>query len=671
MSDLYADSPAPLEIFEKTVIHEDNQLLLAERLELFKPILKRGEVRRLRGVVNRLRKRLQKAGYNGLVEREHFLQIDLSEVKRQYADLKKSLPDEDSPLKQQMLAELKRLKEVGMAICDEGQTVQAKLSLIQPIYDEYREALHRIESHEAATKERRAQQRQEKQYVKESKIMLSLMRDVLRHTPGCHNLRYEGQKRISQIPSLKVAGFNGDSHWFQLEGSVKGMFGWSQVLPYGVVVDNLISEKTLENMSVALGRQVEARRSSTGTQIYYVVNRLDSPDGLPRLVRFRSMFEFYPRSKHDLLPYPAGVMSRRKVEWKDFDSLPHMLIAGSSQTGKSNQVNCIVATLVQMNSPAECGLVLIDNKAGVEFGFWEELPHLITPMVKDIDNVLPAFDLVVNIMHRRFNILQAVKAKKFSAYNAKVDKKSRWRRIVIFVDEMASLVAHKETTERVHSAMNQIASMGRATGIHLVISTQYPNTDMLPTEVKANLSVIMTGAMPSGTASMSALGTWDAKELPRIPGRMLLSIGADVEPVQTAFISDEDIEHAVFVAKKFGEAPPLLEMEGPNSENYVPLRTFGVKEIISLSLNELEGRLSAKEMHKYLEDDSPGLEPLRKVVRKVTSLEAITYEDHLYRIRRKGRAYYLSNGNGSHDPDTYPEPSITFPSDLPLEEITT
>lgn len=669
MSDLYAESPAPLEIFERTVIHEDNQRLLDERLEMFKPILKGRELRRLRGVVKRLRKRLQKAGYNRLVQHEYQLRIEYSEIKQQYADLKRCLPVEESPLKQEMRAEMQRLKETALAICDDGKSVQAKIALIEPVYHEYRDAMHRIEAHETALKERRAQIRQERQYVKESKIMLSLIKDVLRHSPGCHNLRYEGNKRICEIPRLVLAGFNGDSHWFRLEGSVKGYFGWSQVLPYGVHIDNLISEKTLHNMSVALGRQVEARKSPNGTQIYFVVNRLDSPDGLPRLVRFRSMFEFYPLNRHSSLPYPAGVLAHRKVEWKDFESLPHMLIAGSSQTGKSNQVNCIIATLVQMNSPAECGLVLIDNKAGVEFGFWEELPHLITPMVKDIENVLPALDLVVNIMHRRFNILQATKAKKFSTYNAKVSEKSRWRRIVIFVDEMASLIAHKEITERVHSAMNQIAAMGRATGIHLVISTQYPNTDMLPTQVKANLSVTMTGAMPSGTASMSALGTWDAKELPRIPGRMLLSIGAEMEPVQTAFISDEDIEHAVFVAKKFGAAPPLHELEGPDSENYVPLRTLTVDDVIRIAINERSGRLSAKDMHKYLADDSPGERTLSKLMKRITVKDSVTFEGKTYRVAREGRAYFLTDDDDNDDNDTHTVHENGVASPSLLEEV--
>lgn len=681
--DLHSEAPAPLELFEKEVIHEDNQLLVANRLEVFKPILPRGERRRLRRRAKVLWKQLNAAGYNRLCQIRHDLYTSYLEVKSNFTDLKeqyqlaRELPDPDVALLKAMRDELMDLARQGRALAVQGRKVNEQIEAMDPLYQEYRTATGRLEAHDIATAELKEQKREEKRYVKESKIIQSLIEDALRRTPGCHHLWYDSRnRRHADIPILSRAGFNGDSHWFLLEASEKTTFGWRTLLPYGVTVDALVNDRTLNNLSVAVNRQIEVRRASTGAQIYFLVNRLDSPDGLPRRVLFGQMFDFYPTSKHHLMPWPAGVMAGRRIEWKTFAEIPHVLIAGSSQSGKSNEINCIIATLVTMNSPAECRLILVDNKGGVEFTHWRELPHLLTPMVKMVDNVLPALQLAERMMHKRLAMLEAVKAKDITAYNKRVATSERWARVVVVIDELATLLDQGPLTKDIHASMKILTAMGRACGIHMVMCTQYSGVDVLPGPIKANLAARMSGAMPDGSASMTVLGTHEAKELQRIPGRMLIAVGADSKEIQTAYISDFDIERAVAKAKEYGPAPEVPELQGlgaePDNEDFIPVRVLTRNDVMDLALDCFSGQLSSQKMHKYLEAEaaSPGQRAIQKVVQKVIDHAPIEYKGITYSIERKGRAYYLAAIERSDDQTALPGRQIDVTSMSGQEEET-
>lgn len=660
--DLHGEAPAPLEIYEKELIHVDNQRLVAQRLEVFKPILPKPELKRLQKLSRKLHKRLHRAKYNDLCSERFDIYQQLEDIKETYTALRSQLaelraqPEPDDLMIQGVVNELETLKVNGLNLTAQGRKVQETLTPLLPIYQQFAECQRRLQAHEEALQEKAEQDREDRQFVKESKIVQSLLEDVFRRTPGCHHIRYDnrGYSR-TDIPVLSRAGFNSDSHWFLLEASEKTTFGWRSLLPYGVTIDNLLSEKTLHNMSVAVNRQVEVRKSENGSQIYFLVHRLDSPDGLPRLVKFSQMIDFYPYAKHDLLPYPAGVMAGRKSEWKTFGELPHLLIAGSSQSGKSNQVNCIIATIVTTNSPDECRVILIDNKGGVEFTHWKDIPHLLMPMVKIVDNVLPALETAIKIMHRRLAILESVKAKDISAYNAKVQPEKRWARIVIFIDELATILDLGKTTKDIHAAMKLLTAMGRACGIHMVMCTQYPNIEVTPGGIKANLAVRMSGAMPSGSASMTILDSYDAKELPRIPGRMVISVGADMKEIQTAYISDQDIAIAVQKAQAFGEASPIPEMEDAETTPFIPTEAFGIEDVIELALSEFDGQLSANKMHQYLQEDSPGRNELLRMTRQIQNSSRLNYDGQEYYVKRVGNAYYLKQRTDIDDvPDIEP-----------------
>ncbi|CAG0963822.1 partial DNA translocase FtsK, partial [Anaerolineae bacterium] len=328
--------------------------------------------------------------------------------------------------------------------------------------------------------------------------------------------------------------------------------------------------------------------------------------------------------------------------------------------------NCIIATLVMMNSPAECRLILIDNKGGVEFTHWRELPHLLTPMVKIVDNVLPALQLAEKMMHRRLAMLEAVKAKDITAYNKRVATSEQWARVVVVIDELATILDQGPLTKEIHASMKVLTAMGRACGIHMVMCTQYSGVDVLPGPIKANLAARMSGAMPDGSASMTVLGTHEAKELQRIPGRMLIAVGADSKEIQTAYISDFDIEQAVIKAKEYGPAPDVPELQGDelDTEGFIPVKVFGVKDVLDLALDELNGQLSAQKMHKLLDIDSPGEKALKRFVKRIQDTAPIEHNGQIYGIKKLKRAYYLTPQSAHTDN----QPTHTEgPNEDPLE----
>src|SRR5690606_2615191 len=137
---------------------------------------------------------------------------------------------------------------------------------------------------------------------------------------------------------------------------------------------------------------------------------------------------------------------------------PHVLIAGKSQSGKSNLVNGIIATNISTHSPDELRLVLIDQKGGIEFTHWQELPHLLWNVAKTLEDVQPTLSRVVTVMKKRMDLLEKAKVKDIAAYNRRTDQ--RLPRIIVVIDEMNTFVGLGKQTEEIHNLIMLIVSQG-------------------------------------------------------------------------------------------------------------------------------------------------------------------------------------------------------------------
>jgi S-DNA-T family DNA segregation ATPase FtsK/SpoIIIE len=194
-------------------------------------------------------------------------------------------------------------------------------------------------------------------------------------------------------------------------------------------------------------------------------------------------------------------------------TMPHLLIAGTTGSGKSVCVNSIIACLLLENTPDDLKLIMIDPKR-VELTGYNGIPHLAAPVVVEMDRVISTLQWALREMDRRYEAFAAVGARQIDEYNKKTSRRRDSQKmpyIVIIIDELADLMMlAPEDTER---AVTRLAQMARATGIHMVIATQRPSVDVVTGLIKANFPARIAFAVASGTDSRVILDTTGAERL--------------------------------------------------------------------------------------------------------------------------------------------------------------
>lgn len=239
----------------------------------------------------------------------------------------------------------------------------------------------------------------------------------------------------------------------------------------------------------------------------------------------------------------------------DIGKLPHMLIAGTTGSGKSVCMNTLIVSLLYKARPDEVRLIMVDPKM-VELGVYNGIPHLLIPVVTDPKKAAGALQWAVTEMMRRYRLMADQGVRDLDSYNKTVrsdpDKKPM-EQIVVVIDELADLmlVAAKEVEE----SICRIAQMGRASGIHLVIATQRPSADVITGLMKANIPSRIAFAVSSAMESRIILDTQGAEKLVG-KGDMLFAPLGQGKPkrVQGCFISDEEVQNVVAAVKQQGES---------------------------------------------------------------------------------------------------------------------
>lgn len=240
-------------------------------------------------------------------------------------------------------------------------------------------------------------------------------------------------------------------------------------------------------------------------------------------------------------------------KWMEINKTPHLLVAGSTGSGKSVCINSILATILMRSKPDEVKLVLVDPKK-VELSMYNGVPHLLAPVVTDPKKANIALKRIVSEMERRYDVFEESKTKNIISYNSYIDKKNeslpdsekiqRMPYIVVIIDELADLmlVAAKE----VEDSIMRITQMARAAGIHLIVATQRPSTDVITGVVKANIPSRISFAVSSGIDSRTILDMVGAEKLLG-KGDMLFLPQGENSPIriQGTFISEEETKAIV------------------------------------------------------------------------------------------------------------------------------
>ncbi len=262
------------------------------------------------------------------------------------------------------------------------------------------------------------------------------------------------------------------------------------------------------------------------------------------------------------IPIALGKDIAGEAQIVDLAKTPHMLIAGATGSGKSVCVNSIICSVLYRHNPAEVKLILIDPKI-VELKFYNDIPHLLTPVITDPKRAFQALQYLIYEMERRYSMLDSLGARDITGFNAKIKRKNLATEplpyIVVIIDEFADLMA--TSGKELESTVARLAAMSRAVGIHLVLATQRPSTDVITGLIKANIPSRIAFMVASKVDSRIIIDSQGAEKLLG-RGDMLFTSAADPFPVrmQGAFLTEEEVERVVEEVKTFGE-PDYIDDE--------------------------------------------------------------------------------------------------------------
>lgn len=287
---------------------------------------------------------------------------------------------------------------------------------------------------------------------------------------------------------------------------------------------------------------------------------IEVPNSDIATVSFRELWEQSQTKAENFLEIPLGKAVNGTARAFDLSKMPHLLVAGSTGSGKSVAVNGIIASILMKARPDQVKFMMVDPKM-VELSVYNDIPHLLIPVVTNPRKASKALQKVVDEMENRYELFAKVGVRNIAGFNAKVEEfnsQSEYKQIplpfiVVIVDELADLmmVASKE----VEDAIIRLGQKARAAGIHMILATQRPSVDVISSLIKANVPSRVAFAVSSGTDSRTILDENGAEKLLG-RGDMLFKPIDENHPVrlQGSFISDDDVERIVNFIKTQADA---------------------------------------------------------------------------------------------------------------------
>ena len=269
------------------------------------------------------------------------------------------------------------------------------------------------------------------------------------------------------------------------------------------------------------------------------------------------------------LPFAMGKDISGKAYVSDLASMPHLLVAGTTGSGKSVAVNTLICSIVYNSPPEEVKFVMVDPKM-VELSIYEDIPHLAAPVVTDARKAANVLKNVVEEMENRYSVLASMKVRNIDSYNQKAQTDSElplMPYLVVIVDEFADLmlVAGKE----VEQSIIRIAQMARAVGIHLVLATQRPSVNVITGIIKANMPARLSFRVSSKVDSRTIIDTSGAELLLGKGDSLFIPPGmSDTLRVHGCFVSDDEVGRIVEYLKTLGE--PEYNMDLVKEESFDP-----------------------------------------------------------------------------------------------------
>ena len=348
---------------------------------------------------------------------------------------------------------------------------------------------------------------------------------------------------------------------FGIDGKIKAINNGPVVSLYefepapGVKVSKII------NLSEDLARNT----SSTSTRVSVIPGKntvgIEIPNETRESVSLREIISYEKFQKKDVkLPIALGKSISGMPIVGDLTSMPHLLIAGTTGSGKSVCINTIIVSLLYKLNPDLCKFILIDPKM-LELSTYEGIPHLLTPVITDAKKATSALAWTVKEMNSRYKLMSKVGVRNIDGYNAKHKLKMPY--IVVVVDEMSDLmlVAGKE----IENYIQKLSQMARAAGIHIIMATQRPSVDVITGTIKANFPTRVSFQVSSKIDSRTILGEQGAEQLLGKGDMLFMSSANRIVRIHGPFVSENEIEKIVNSIRAQGEPDYMDEITAHTS----------------------------------------------------------------------------------------------------------
>lgn len=273
---------------------------------------------------------------------------------------------------------------------------------------------------------------------------------------------------------------------------------------------------------------------------------IEIANSFSEMVSMREIIESIPETaKDEKLLFVLGKNVLGQPLTAQLNKMPHLLVAGSTGSGKSVMINTLICSILLRAKPSEVKFIMIDPKK-VELSIYSRIPHMLAPVISDMKQAANALKMVVMEMERRYEQFMSIGARNIDGYNKKVslsNKKMPYH--VIIIDELADLMMTGDR-KAVEESITRITQMARAAGIHLIVATQRPSVDVITGTIKTNIPTRIAFAVTTGIDSRTILDSIGAENLLG-RGDMLFMPpgGGDLMRAQGAYMSDEEIEEIV------------------------------------------------------------------------------------------------------------------------------
>jgi hypothetical protein len=399
----------------------------------------------------------------------------------------------------------------------------------------------------------------------------------------------------------------------------------SRELPYNSDLSDLHTDQILETLSDACGRQV-VWRSQPGRGSWYVIWRDGAINAIPERFAYNEGIGLLPASAPPL-SFIAGVGENNKFIRGDITRMPHYLVAGSTNTGKSVHLNQLLCTLITRNPPDRVQFLMIDLKGGSEFAFYEDLPHLWEPVITRPADVPDALERFRAEMDKRYEMFTSAGVKTIEGYNDKFHDDPLPFIILVF-DEVALLLKNtdRQLAHLAEDILADILARARSAGMHCVICTQTPRSDVVTPYIKINCPTRICFSVPGNHDSIAVLDRGDAAGL-QPAGRGIYMFGPDLTEIQSPYISDDQIRAMVRDAIERGGGLVRVRPDGVTLD-----------DLLAEAVDNYSGKLHPKKLFATFRGRI-GRDHIEQMIDDIVGREIVF----------RGRRYnVVKRGNGRH-----------------------